>query len=267
MSLITVDTLRCIRCGACVNVCPKGLLTLNEDTLCGEHPENCIACGHCVAVCPTAALDNVYSPLKHQTEVPEALPLAKYTAEGFLRYRRSTRAYKDIPVPREMLLELVNIARYAPTGHNSQGISFVIVDNKAVIEQARVAVIKGMQNDADLRQQSENYSKMFSERGRDAIFRGAPCLILATADLDFVRARENALFSLAYIELYAPSLGLGTCWAGYAERFALKEKSPFYDLFKIQPGKKIAGIVMVGYPQYRFQRFTERNQPNICFYE
>ena len=267
MGLITVNTLRCIRCGACVKVCPKGLLVFNDDTLCGESPENCIACGHCVAVCPTAALDNVYAPLKDQTEVPEVLPLAHSMAEGFLRFRRSTRAYKDTPVPREKLLELVNIARFAPTGHNSQGISFVIVDNKAVIEQARAAVIKGMQNDANHRQQSENYSKMFSEQGRDAIFRGAPCLVLATADKDFVRARENALFSLAYMELYAPSLGLGTCWAGHAERFALKEKSPFYDVFKIQPGKKIAGIVMVGYPQYRFQRFTDRNPLNVSFYE
>ena len=45
----------------------------------------------------------------------------------------------------------------------------------------------------------------------DTILRDAPNIILTLADEDFRKGRENSIFSLSYLELYAPSLGLGSC--------------------------------------------------------
>lgn len=55
----------------------------------------------------------------------------------------------------------------------------------------------------------------------DVILRNAPCFILARAEKTFMRGRDNTHFSLAYAELFAPSLDLGTCYAGLVEIYNL----------------------------------------------
>jgi electron transfer flavoprotein alpha subunit len=53
MTLI-LDTNRCTACGACVDVCPFGVLSLEGETL--VIGEGCNLCGACVEVCEAAAL-------------------------------------------------------------------------------------------------------------------------------------------------------------------------------------------------------------------
>ncbi len=54
MALLTVDTESCIGCGACVDVCPYGALTLVDDVAVVN--EACTACGACLGECPVDAL-------------------------------------------------------------------------------------------------------------------------------------------------------------------------------------------------------------------
>ena len=110
-----------------------------------------------------------------------------------------------------------------------------------------------------------DFIKVYTEKGIDTILRGAPSIILAIADVDFRRGRENSIFSLAYMELYAPILGLGSCWAGVFENIALKDNSPMLKLFNIPKDKKITGAVMVGYPKYNYPRLVERNPLKFNF--
>lgn len=260
MSLITVNQEKCIACGLCVKVCPEQVLKLGSngpEELCAEE---CLACGHCVAVCPKAALDNSKTPLSKQTPV-QFPPLSSEAAAGFIRSRRSIRAYKQAPVPREKLTDLVNIAHYAPSGHNLQGISYVIIDDRKLIDQAVQIAVTELEQDNIL----SHFTQTYRAEGTDTILRGAPCLILATANTKFLRARENTLLSFAYLELYAPTLGLGSCWAGIFERIAGKTASPLLELFKIPNDKQISGAVMVGYPQYKYPRLVDRNPLEYSF--
>ena len=55
------------------------------------------------------------------------------------------------------------------------------------------------------------------ERGEDRILREAPHLIVAHAPADLIAAPVSTVLSLEYVELYAPALGIGTCWAGYTQ--------------------------------------------------
>lgn len=266
MNLITVDQEKCIKCGMCANECPEQILRIG-----GNGPEyisgKCIACGHCVAVCPIKAINNVKSPLVNQKSSKEFLKLSPEEAENFLRSRRSIRSYKETPVPREKLMDLVNIAHFAPTGHNQQGISYVIMDDRNILDKAVELIVKEFEHDELFSKMYNSYIKSYRNEGIDAILRGAPCLVLATADVDFPRGRENSIFSLAYMELYAPTLGLGSCWAGVFEKIALEDNSPMLKLFNIPKGKKIAGAVMVGYPKYNYPRLVDRNPLQVTFYE
>jgi len=54
-------------------------------------------------------------------------------------------------------------------------------------------------------------SDHYHKTGEDVILRNAPSFILALSDKNFTHGRDNTNFTLAYAELFAPSLALGTC--------------------------------------------------------
>ncbi|AGK98702.1 nitroreductase family protein [Clostridium pasteurianum] len=265
MNLINVDKEKCIKCGICVKECPVQVLKIGENGPEDICPEKCIACGHCVAVCPREAMDNVKTPLVNQKSSKKFPKLSPEEAENFLRSRRSIRSYKETSVPREKLVELVNIAHFAPSGHNLQGVSYIIIDDRKILDKAVKITAEELKNDKVLSEKFDDFIKGYTKKGVDTILRGAPSLVLAIADADFPRGRENSIFSLEYMELYAPTLGLGSCWAGVFERIALKDNSPMLELFNIPKGKKITGAVMVGYPKYNYPRLVERSPLKVDF--
>lgn len=266
MSLILLDQDKCTKCGICIKECPTYVLDFGKNGPEAVAPQMCIACGHCVAVCPNEAIDNVKAPLAGQLKKTVTKELSAEEAEFFMRSRRSIRSYKDTSVPREKLLRLVEIARFAPTASNAQGVSYVVVEDKAAIEKATEVAIQWLEKDRLFHRIFNNIIKTYREKGIDSILRGAPCLILTTTEKDFLRGRENSIFSLTYLELYAPVLGLGSCWAGLFEICALAENSPILKLFNIPTDKKITGAVMVGYPQYRYSKLVNRKPLDVTFY-
>jgi electron transfer flavoprotein alpha subunit len=52
--VVEVDLLKCVGCGACIYVCPVGVLTV-IDMKC-RVKEGCIACGDCVDACHWQAI-------------------------------------------------------------------------------------------------------------------------------------------------------------------------------------------------------------------
>jgi nitroreductase/NAD-dependent dihydropyrimidine dehydrogenase PreA subunit len=267
MSLITVNEEKCIKCGMCVVECPTGVLKLEANGPKEVNPNACLECGHCVAVCQKEAIDNKKSPLAMQSEIGEIKKLNPEEAEKFIRSRRSIRSYKNIAVEKEKLLQLVEVAHLAPTASNSQGISYLIVDDKKTIELAVEECINWFEHSETLSKALAGMISGYRNNKIDTVLRGAPSIILTLADEDFRNGRENSILSLSYLELYAPSLGLGSCWAGIFEICARSDNSPMYKIFNIPEKKKITGVVMVGYPKHSFKRFTERQPLSASFYE
>src|SRR5659263_263621 len=110
--------------------------------------------------------------------------------------------------------------------------------------------------------------KIYRKKGKDAILRGAPCLILAAApESTGHRGRDNTHFCLAYAELYAPALELGTCWTGLLEGCALRGYQPLLDLLHLPEGLALTGGLMVGYPRYLYKRLADRNQLRVTWGE
>ncbi|MDT8716003.1 nitroreductase family protein [Clostridium sp. 19966] len=267
MNLIDVNESKCAKCGICVSVCPSSVLYMDKSGPKVTSTSNCIACGQCVAVCPHEALDNVKTPAANQTSIENFSVIDSKTAEYFLRSRHSIRCYKNISVPREKLLELVNIAHYAPTASNSQGISYIIVESESILKTASRIVFEWMESQIEnpshwsFPRHVENYKAT----GIDTILRNAPNLILATAPKNFKNGRENTISQLTYAELYATSIGLGTCWAGLFEMCAFSNYSPLLSLFNIPEDRGITGTIMVGYPKYKFKKIVDRNQLDVSF--
>lgn len=268
-SIIQVDQEKCIRCSICADVCPVDVIQMGEhgpeDT--GNH---CIACGHCVAVCPREALNNLKAPLSNQMPLEKTNAINAATAANFLRARRSIRCYKPAAVPREKLLQLLNIARLAPTGGNSQGISYCVVDHPDTLKQITAATIDWMEESMKAASPMAAYFKgvvaKYRSTGHDVILRGAPCLVIAMAPNSFMpRGRDNTHFSLAYAELYAPTIELGTCWAGFFEACALSGYQPLLDLLKLPANTTVTGGIMVGYPKYTYKRLVDRKPLQVIW--
>ncbi|WP_033168036.1 nitroreductase family protein [Clostridium sp. KNHs205] len=267
MSLITVDQEKCVACGLCVEECPTGVLKMESTGLQEVLPQACLFCGHCVAVCPQEAIDHSKSPLASQSKKEGVPNLSAEEAKNFMRSRRSIRSYKDKPVEREKLIQLVDVAHLAPTASNAQGISYLIIDDKNIIESAVEGCVNWFENEPTWSMRLGGMVNGYRENKVDTILRNAPSIIVTLADKDFYKGRENSVLSLSYLELYAPWLGLGSCWAGIFEICACSENSPMNQIFNVPENKKITGVVMVGYPKYSYKRFTERQPLSFSFYK
>ena len=55
-SLPIINKQKCILCGQCVDICPEGVLELEEDTLVIANPQNCTFCTTCEETCPEDAV-------------------------------------------------------------------------------------------------------------------------------------------------------------------------------------------------------------------
>ncbi len=268
MDLVSVNREKCVKCGFCINVCPGGVLGMTSD---GPQPINraCIRCGHCVAVCPEDAIDNVKAPIADQAAVSKFPVLDAETAYEFMRSRRSVRCYENVEVPREKLLQLLEIARFAPSAGNSQSVAYVVVTDKEKLKQLTEATVnwmaKEVENGSLMGQYFSGVINHYRETGTDVILRDAPALIIATAPRNLARGRDNSHFALAYAELYATTLDLGSCWAGFLEGCAASGFQPLLDILNLPESNHVTGAIMVGYPKYTYRRLPNRRPLNVTW--
>ncbi|MEN6566914.1 MAG: nitroreductase family protein [Veillonellales bacterium] len=271
MSLLTVSQELCVKCGICAEVCPNGIIGMTAEGPQMKYAPACIACGHCTAVCPHGALDHVKAPLDRQTKLVRYPVIDSETAAAFLRSRRSIRAYKKEKIAKEKILQLLDIARFAPSGCNSQGLSYIVIENSSRLKEITEATIKWLekqlQDGAEWAKAFAGVADVYRKQNVDVILRGAPSLIVATAPRDFPFGHDNARFSLEYVELYATALGLGSCWAGFVEMAAGNFYQPLLAAMGIREDFTVAGAMMLGYPKYTYPRLADRNPLQVSWLE
>jgi nitroreductase len=231
--------------------------------------EMCSRCGHCVAVCPHGALS-------HTAMTPEQCPpsrrewlIDQERVEHFLRSRRSIRNYKDKKVGREVLTKLIDIARFAPTGGNTQPVRWLVIYDTEEVQRLTAMIFDWLSqcmNDPE----QESLVKKFNHtveawgRGEDRISRGAPHLIVTHAPKDSPGALSACTIALTYLELAASSIGLGACWSGFIHE-AAKVWAPLQKALSFPEENACFGAMMIGYPKYTYQRLPLRNKPMISW--
>jgi len=273
MTLLRVDHNKCKRDGICVQTCPAGIIEFKDKdafpTLIRGGEQFCIQCGHCVAVCPHQAMDHAVVAADRCPPIDKDLMISAEQAEQFLRMRRSIRVYKDKTIEQGLLSRLIHIARYAPSGHNTQPVQWLVIYGGDRVRQLATIVIDWMRH---LVREQSPLAEMFHmdrvirswELGNERIFRGAPHLIVTHAHKETRTAPSSSTIALAYLELMAPVLGLGACWAGYFMA-AAAFWPPAFEFIELPQDHSVFGAMMVGYPKYRYQRLPARNQPKITW--
>ncbi|MFI4913253.1 MAG: nitroreductase family protein [Sedimentisphaeraceae bacterium JB056] len=267
MNDFVIDTERCIKCGLCVKDCPTGAIVM--DTFPVLNSDACIKCSHCLAVCPKAALSILGKKPAGSTLLKGNLPSAKQM-EILIKGRRSVRQYSDKNVASETIRELVDIASHAPTGVNACSVQFTVIDNKDTMDAFRNEVYERLEKmlsettpDDDHIMKFLNFAvKQRNENGSDIILRGAPHLVVTSSPKATPCPEADTHIALAYFELMAQSMGLGTLWNGML-KMALTSFSDIPSRLGI-PEEHLIGYVMIfGKPAVQYHRTVERGSANI----
>jgi len=273
MGLITIDQQKCKKDGICAGECPMAIIRLQgedgyPDIIAGG--ENvCLLCGHCVAVCPHGALDHKYIPIQACEPINKNLIITEQQAMQFLRSRRSVRFYQDKPVEKEKILRLIQIARYAPTGSNSQLVEWLVLNDKPKINKIAGLTIDWLRRVLKEDPQSPKASYlplivMAWDAGFDAVLRNAPVVVVASAPQEAINGMVDLTLALCYLDLMAPTLGLGTCWAGVLQAALLSSPS-LKEALGLPAHHPYHYPMMLGYSKVKYHRLPERKPPKILF--
>jgi nitroreductase/NAD-dependent dihydropyrimidine dehydrogenase PreA subunit len=272
MDLFTVDRQKCNLCGLCVTDCPGFVVDMSgaDDfpSLAQGGEERCIKCGHCVAVCPNGAFNHRLMTAEQCIEINRTLLPSSLSVEHFLKSRRSIRAYKDEVLDVGTLEKLIDIARYAPSGHNVQPVSWTLVSGREKLKGMVDLVAEWMRGVAKEKPALDSMMKLSMvadswSLGVDVITRGAPHVVVAHAPkLYGPLGHEGCLIALSYLELAAHSLKVGACWAGYFEMAAVNCPS-LQQALNLPEGNRPYGAMMLGWPKYEYSRIPLRKEPDV----
>ena len=188
------------------------------------------------------------------------------TVSEAIRQRRSIRSFRDDPVPEDMVNEILEAARLAPSASNRQPWRFIVVTDgeekarlrdiclgQAFIEQAPVVFVCC----ADLTAYSKasrkkryqefiDYGIMETLTGRfaDPVFR-ASFGDVPDSDLEtfLTSAVANTYIAIEHMVLTAAALGLGSCWVG-----ALGSPGEIKALYDLPETTVVVAVLPVGYP-------------------
>jgi nitroreductase len=270
-----------------VAVCAAGrVFELAEAVAEVVRPEDCWLCGHCVAVCPADAVDHPAYPLDACPPI-ESLPSYEDLVMA-LRERRSLRAFRDRPVPRETVRQLVDMSRWAPSASNAQAVDWIALDDPAQIARVsaevaatlgRIARLLGSRlvrpvlhlalNSDKVREAVEAadaFDTIAQEqaRGADPIFHDAPVVLFAHVPQGTYFGRDDAVYAACNLVLGAQRLGLGTCHIGYVN-VALERNRGLRRTLGLPPGRQLQVVLTLGYPRFKFRRALPRRRMELTW--
>ncbi len=288
MPEIKIDKDACKKDGLCAMTCMRGIFQQEEKNMVPKivDPEFCYGCGQCVAICPSGAISHSDYPEGTVNPVrSDYIPTYDQVLE-LIRSRRSKRLFKETKVEKDVIIKVLEAARFAPSGHNEQTTEFVIVQDKKTLHEIAALTAEGLGKLAQytrnpigrmmmrraigrrgaayvagLVPEFEGLVSMFNN-GTDWILREAPVLVLFCADSagDFF-ARVNANLALHNAALAAETVGVGCFYAGFVVLAADRDNS-IAKLVSLPETHQIYGALAMGYPRLRFNKWPERNPIN-----
>ncbi len=169
--------------------------------------------------------------------------------------RRSIRKYLPDDISADVLKELLESARLAPSGNNTQPWHFIVVkDSKKKEELAGVShnqswmltapVFLVCIADAAVRINDKDYKALEN-----------------SPDVDLKKVIRDTAIAVEHIVLNASDKGLGTCWVAWLEQ---KDIRP---VLNIPDDKYVVCILTIGYPAETPERRSRKNLDDFLHHE
>lgn len=263
------DPSLCIACGKCVNDCPSAVLELCEKVACPteDFAEDCLDCQHCLAICPTGAAS--VRGRKPADSAPVS-GLDPALLDGLIRSRRSFRHFVQEPVDEAVLEKIMETASYAPTGVNARQRRFTLVNDPKVLAEFRDRSCRALVERAEYLPGEiswmANAAGAWLEKGRDVIFRNAPCLVAVTSGPDGSTNQADCLIALSYLDLVAQSHGLGSLWVGMVQ-YVLEFIPEARRWLNIPENHALGYCMLLGKPSIEYARTTQWKPEQVMVLE
>jgi nitroreductase len=154
-----------------------------------------------------------------------------------IQKRRSIRKYKNKEIPMELLTQILEVARLAPSGANRQPWHLVVVTD-AEKRKALIPICK------------------------DQKFVGECSAFIAGIDDPTQKwARVDIAIAMEHIALMAADKGLGTCWVGAFDQEKLKAA------LGVPPGMVVTVGMTLGYPDEAPEARTRKAMNELVYWE
>ena len=136
--------------------------------------------------------------------------------------RRAVRTFAPAPVDKEIICKLIEAAIQAPSAVNTQPWSFTVVRDRALLARISRESKEMVLREPPRGLPAAHFREILSDSKFD-IFYGAPALILISSMTDDHWAVVNCALAAQNLMLAARSMGLGSCWIGFAEGWLRSE--------------------------------------------
>jgi len=146
-----------------------------------------------------------------------------------IRDRRSIRKYKETPVEREKVEQVLDAARLAPSWKNMQCWRFLVLTDS----EKKEAMLSAFADD---------------NPGKKAFLQAPVAIVVCAnpAESDLSHGIEyfvaDAAIAFEHLCLAAHALGLGTCWMGLFDEAVIK------NALDIPASIRVVGVTPLGYP-------------------
>jgi nitroreductase len=243
-----------------------------------------------MAVCPFQSI--IVDGLSYEIDF-FTLP-AGYAADmpfqDMIKTRRAIRAFKEQPVPKELLEKVVEAISFAPPSFTPLKTEIVVVQDTAVIRRALPEMIKVY--DGLVKAMSHPIGRFIVRRknGRekfkvlehhvvplmksrlpelkqgveDTITHYAPAMIIFHAHRDAENYKTDINIALTYGFLAAHALGLGGSPIDLIPP-TIQNSPELRKLFSIPDNNVPVAAMILGYPKYRYQRGIKRDLKSVTW--
>lgn len=289
---IHINHEKCTGCGQCVAVCSdNSLMLFNGKAVESKSPHfGCIGCGHCMAVCRENAIEiqgRTISP-EDLIDLPTRESAASYSEVlSLLQRRRSIRKFKEQPVSREIIQQILRAAATAPMGLPPSDVNVLVFDSKEknrafatdycnYLEGMKWFVsdwfltimrpIWGKSADEMFRGFVKPLFKVYTEgmkQGENLVNYDAPLAMYfyGSAYCD----PADPVIAATYAMIAAESLGLGTCMLGGIHPLIQngKKARQFRKLHGIKCRSREGLFVIFGYPAVSYRKGIKRTFASV----
>lgn len=175
-----------------------------------------------------------------------------------IKKRRSIRSYRNEPIERETIEQIIQVGSYAPSAKNTQPWRFIVISNPDVISELSNEVkneikrllkwrfIKRFVHHELRNQDTLRFLYGVSLVKEDSIFFKAPVVVfIVTENKRFYD--ESCACCAENMMLAAHVLGLGSCWIGLAHFIGLNKR--LINRIGVPANHHIASVLIFGYPQ------------------
>lgn len=244
---VIIDSEKCVGCGLCKKDCVAFDIDI-VDKKAVSRGNACIVCGHCEAVCPQGAV-KITGFEDGITEFDEQVRLDPHQLMEAIKTRRSIRQFADKEIPQNVIDMIFEAGRMAPTGGNSQGISYVQLDKKkAECEAAAVGIFSKL----------IGAGKIFVPKlsamtiDKNFFFKKAPLVIVI-----FGKDSVSASLAAENMTFMAEACGLGVLFSGFFT-VCVNMSAKIRKIMGIGKNPKAVTTLVIGYPAVKYYRTPHR---------